>query len=134
MAMISWSIRFKEAGYTPEQLKLLAVEYHQDLVEEQVTPAQFDEAAKIVRRRCKWFPKFAEIMEAVNEYRSKPRPTSDIAMIADHTSEHDLTPEEIARNKERIELITDMLAGKISAEEAEGRIRALEIKHFGERG
>ena len=40
-------------------------------------------------------------------------------MIADKTLRHDLTPEEIAANRRRVKAITDMLAGKLSMEDAE---------------
>lgn len=134
-AVYSWSIRFREAGYANEQLARLSQEYFEDLQSEGVTERQFEHAASAVRKRCRFFPKMCDILQAVQEYRERPpQPRSDLAQIEATTSNHDLTPEEIERNKARMKTITDMLAGKLSADEA---VRAVEaqthIEEFGKR-
>ncbi|RLB91966.1 MAG: hypothetical protein DRH10_00620 [Deltaproteobacteria bacterium] len=111
-------MRFREANYKPEQLRFLSREYHEDLVDEQVTPEQFHAAVKIVRKRCRFFPKMVEILEAVREHRSKPPAPSNRLQIAEHTHLGDKTPEDIAKAKKRLRAISSMIAGKITLEEA----------------
>lgn len=122
-AVYSWSIRFRSAGYGPEQLAWLSDEYFDDLQSEYVTKAQFDAAARMVRKRCRFFPTMADVLEAVQEIRRNPQlmapVSSDVAQIEEHTAKRDnLTPEEIARNQERLNYIKEMLAGKMSIDDA----------------
>jgi hypothetical protein len=125
-AVYSWSIRFREAGYANEQLARLSQEYFEDLQSEGVTERQFEAAANSARKRCRFFPKMCDILQAVQEYRERPpQPKGGIEQIESTSSRHDLTPEEVERNKARLKTITDMLAGKLSADEA---VRAVEAQ------
>lgn len=66
------AIRFPFAGYTPDQIRLLSREYHEDLVGE-MCQEDFNSAIRIVRKRAKFFPSVAEIIEACQEAkRSEP--------------------------------------------------------------
>lgn len=131
-AVYSWSIRFKSAGHTLDQLSRLSTEYLEDLQSEGVTLRQFEAAALSVRKRCRFFPSMADILEAVKEYRANPPvATSGALQIAEVTSNHDLTPEELERNEERVRLITEALAGRLSFEEAEREVERIgHIKEF----
>lgn len=60
-ALFSLSLRFKEAGYTVDQLELLSREYHEDLGG--ITAEDFDVAIKEGRRDWRWFPKIPDIRE-----------------------------------------------------------------------
>lgn len=122
-AVYSWSIRFKSAGYMNEQLARISTEYLEDLQSEGVTLRQFEVATLMVRKRCRFFPSMADILDAVKEYRAKPPVAASGALqIADTTSHHDLTPEEIERNRERVEMIKLVFhpdpAKRVSVEEA----------------
>ena len=132
-AVYSWSIRFPGAKYTNEQLARLSTEYHEDLVDEGVTRMQFEAAEREVRKRCRFFPVMSEILAAVEQVRSAPpAPRTNRLQIADTTSHHDLTPEEIKRNKERIGEILQMLAGQKSIDEAVEAVQSkTHIKEFG---
>ena len=131
-AVYSWSIRFRSAGYGNEQLALISKQYHEDLVDEGVTLKQFHVAERSVRKRCRFFPAMADILDAVKEYRECPPRSnqSGALQIEDTTSRHDLTPEEVTRNKERVGMIVGALAGRITWEEAEKGVAALQ--HIGE--
>ncbi len=119
-AVYSWSIRHPEAGYTNEQLARIAHEYHEDLVSEGVTAREFESVAREARKRCRFFPKMVDLLDALQQHRKRPpeQPTSGAIRIEEVTSHHDLTPEEIERNKARVKAITNMLAGKITMDEA----------------
>lgn len=127
-AVASWTLRFPETKYSPQQLKLIAQEYHEDLVDEHVTTGEFAEAAKEVRKRARWFPKMVDILGAVNERRQRHEQTMcGKIMIEGKTSRHDLTPEEVDANRRRVKAITDMLAGKLSIQDAEKAVVAPEV-------
>ena len=133
-AVYSWSLRFPSQK-SNEHLARISHEYFEDLQSEGVTLKQFEAAALIVRKRCRFFPLMADILEAVQQYRERPpQPQINAMQIEDVTSNHDLTPEEIKRNKERIDEILQMLAGKKSIDEAVEAVRSkTNIKEFGEK-
>ena len=135
-AVYSWSIKNREAGYTNDQLAFLSREYFEDLQSEGVTSRQFEAAEKDVRKRCRFFPKMADFLEAVQRVREKPPAIEyDQEQLPDTTSNHDLTHEEIARNKERIKHITDMLSGKLTMDQAvEAQDKTTHIKEFANNG
>ena len=129
----SWSIRFREAGYANEQLARISHEYHEDLVSEHVTTDEFEDAARAVRKRCRFFPKMVDLLAAVEDRRRQqpPAPTASSAIqIEAVTSHHDLTEEEVERNQTRIRAITDMLAGRINMDDAMNAVQNHEIREF----
>ena len=135
-AVYSWSIRFREAGYANEQLARISHEYHEDLVSEHVTTGEFEDAARAVRKRCRFFPKMVDLLAAVEDRRRQQpaAPTASSAIqIEAVTSHHDLTEEEVERNQARVRAITDMLAGKIKMDDAMDVVRNSEIKEFNKR-
>lgn len=110
--LIALSIRFPFAGYTPDQLRLLSREYHEDLVDE-MCREDFDAAIRIVRKRAKFFPTVAEIIEACQEVkRSVPGYAS-----MPYYKEYDVqqyTEEEWQRsNKARIEALAGSCVERI---------------------
>lgn len=117
--MAGWSIRYREAGYTPDQLEFLTDDYLEDLADEQVTSNQFQEAVKLVRKRCRFFPKVADILEAREKVCRNPSRYTNNLQIADTSSEHDLTPEEIDKNLERLKILGQVVTGEITPEEGE---------------
>ena len=133
-AVYSWSIRFREVGYANEQLRSLSEEYFDDLQSEHVTVKEFEASCAHVRKRCRFFPKMADILSAVDEYRKNPPVTIEYRQkqLSDSTSNHSLTPEEIARNKSRIADIQRMLSGELSMDQAISSIEGKShIKEFG---
>ena len=129
----SWSIRFREAGYANEQLARISHEYHEDLVSEHVTTDEFEDAARAVRKRCRFFPKMVDLLAAVEDRRRQQpaAPTASSAIqIEAVTSNHDLTEEEVERNQTRIRAITDMLAGRINMDDAMNAVQNNEIREF----
>ena len=129
----SWSIRFREAGYANEQLARISHEYHEDLVSEHVTTGEFEDAARAVRKRCRFFPKMVDLLAAVEDRRRQQpaAPTASSAIqIEAVTSHHDLTEEEVERTQTRIRAITDMLAGRINMDDAMNAVQNHEIREF----
>jgi hypothetical protein len=125
---------YPESGHNSNTLGRLAFDWFDLLSEEEVTQRQFSAGVRHSVKTCRFFPKVADILEGVAKYRANP-PTlqaTDSLQIADTSSRHDLTPEEIARNKERVAHITAMLSRKITMDDA---VKAVEsatiIKEFG---
>ena len=102
------------------------------LDEEGVTQKQFSFGVRYAVKTCSFFPKVADVLKGVREYRERPpaakEPTN--ALLPDETSRHDLTPEEIERNRSRVQLIVKALAGQMSFDEAERDVAAM--SHIGE--
>lgn len=71
--LISLGIRFPSAGYTPDQLKLLAREWCEDLQGE-MCAEDFDAAIKLVRKQVKFFPSVAEVIEAATSIKESNAP------------------------------------------------------------
>ena len=128
-----WSLEHREAQHSQDSLDVLAVKYAHDLIEEQIGIRELSSACSKASRRWSFFPKMADILKAVDEHRQRPpAPLYEQAQLADTTSNHDLTPEEISRNKERIGEILKMLRKETSVDEA---VEAVKSKnHIGEFG
>ena len=85
-----------------------------------MTQRQFSAGMRHAVKTCRFFPKLVDVLDGVKGYRECPRPAqaTGALQISDSSSQHDLTPEEVARNKERIGEILKMLAGEKSMDEA----------------
>ncbi len=81
----------------------------------------FKIAAEMVLRETKYFPTIKDMFDlrnAVYQVKNNMIKKADgVKRIADGTD--NLSPEEIKQNLEKIEIIFNMLAGKLSATEAE---------------
>jgi len=128
-----WSLEHREAQHSQDSLDVLAAKYTHDLIEERVCLAELSSACAKASRRWSFFPKMADMLKAVDEHRQRPPERRyNQEQLDDTTSNHDLTPEEIDRNKERMKHITDMLAGKLSMNEAiEAVGKSNHIQEFG---
>lgn len=124
---------YPESGHNTTSLGKLAFDWHDLLTEEGVTQKQFSSGVRHAVKTCKFFPKLADVLAGVQQHRERPpQPQINDMQIEDVTSQHDLTPEEIERNKERISDILQMLAGKKSIEEAVEAVQSkTHIKEFG---
>jgi hypothetical protein len=115
----------------------MSQKYLDSLLSEGVTRHQFETAIKEVEKRCRYFPKIIDILTAVEVCRSRvSTPASSGFIQIEATSDvSGITPEEIERNKERIEIISRMLAKNISVDEAvAGVTRKTHIKEFKNHG
>lgn len=124
---------YPEAGHNGQTLSRLAADWLDLLGEEEVTKSQFSAGIRHAVKTCKFFPKVADVLEGVRAHRAnpKPKPKSEALQIADRTSQHDPTPEEVAMNNERLNTIAQMLAGKLSMDDAVNRVEELTtIKEF----
>lgn len=111
----------------------LAFDWHDLLTEEGVTQKQFSAGIRHAVKNCRFFPKLADVLAGVQQYRERPpQPKINAMQIEDVTSNHDLTPEEIERNKQRVAEILSMLAGQKSIDEAVEAVQSkTHIKEFG---
>jgi len=118
-AVIGWNIRFREAGYSQDQLEFLADDYFEDMVDDGVTSEQFKAAAKIVRKKANFFPKVKEILDARAEYCRNPDRfvTDNKKQIATTSSEHDKTPEEIDLSLQILSIAGKLARREITAKD-----------------
>ncbi len=120
---------YPESGHNGATIKRLADDYFEDMIDEGVTLRQFERGISAARKTCRFFPKVFELLVLIREDRGRidQRPTQNRIALPDQTTEHDLTPEEIEKNKKRIKVITDMLAKKLTIEEAEEMVKSPEV-------
>lgn len=116
---------FPEAGHNGETIPHLAEQWQDLLADEDVAEPEFRWAMRRAKKRCRFFPKIADIMEGVTEYREHPPARIDAAHRLPQESSVPLSPEEIERNKARLEIIGQQAARKITAEEAAIRMAKL---------
>ena len=126
---------YPESGHNATSIAKLAFDWHDLLNEEGVTQKQFSAGVRYAVKTCRFFPKLADVLAGVQQYRERPpQQRIDALQIEDVTSNHDLTPEEVERNKERVAEILSMLAGQKSIDEAVAAVEAKNhIKEFGAR-
>lgn len=114
-----WSIEHSEKILSDAQKVLVAKSLYERLCAEGVTEECFKWASRKAGTFCRFFPKTADVMVQVEEYRKNP-PRNALA-ISEATSYHDPTPAEIERNMELIDICKLALCGKITHEEAAQR-------------
>lgn len=121
-------VLYPEAGHNGETLNFLAELWQDLLADEDVSEPEFLWAMRRAMKKCRFFPKIADIMEGVDKYREEP-PTKVTypAHMLPQQSAVALSPEEIARNKAKLEVIKLQLARQITTEEAEQRIMELDM-------
>ena len=117
-AMKGWAIRFKDRAPTPLEMTILAEEYHQDLVSERVSSEVFHEISKIIRKRNKFFPKMAEILEYQEEAERDMRQQLRWERSKNQRIEHTEIPRSRDFGLLCIKNINLMLKGKITQDEA----------------
>lgn len=131
-ALVRLLNHYPESGHNSQTLANLAVDWVDLLDEEGVTQKQFAFGVRHAVKTCSFFPKVADVLKGVREYRERPpatiEPTS--TMLTDETSRHNLTPEEVERNRSRVQLIVKALSGQMSFDEAERDVAAM--SHIGE--
>ena len=98
---------YPESGHNLNTLGRLSFDWFDLLKEEGVTRPQFSAGIRHAVKTCRFFPKLADVLDGVKNYRTNPpAPRSAALQIEEHTAtSNSWTPEEIARNMERIEMI-----------------------------
>lgn len=99
-----------------------------------MTRKQFSAGMRHAVKTCRFFPKLVDVLDGVRSYRESPTTVhaNTAPQISDSTSHHDLTPEEVARNKERIGEILKMLSREKSMDEVIAAVESMgHIKEFG---
>lgn len=127
---------YPESGHNSNTLARLAFDWFDLLSEEDVTQRQFSAGIRHAVKTCRFFPKLADVLEGVANYRSNPntRPLPNGALqIEEHTATTaNLTPEEVERNKARVRSIVAMLSRKITMDDAVKAVEsATTIREFG---
>lgn len=131
-ALVRLLNHYPESGHNNQTLANLAVDWVDLLDEEGVTQKQFAFGVRHAVKACSFFPKVADVLKGVREYRERPPEAKNLAnsLLAEETSRHDLTPEEVERNQARVQLIVKALAGNMSFEDAEREVAGM--GHIGE--
>jgi len=114
------SLRYPEAGYSPEQLLVLAEGFFEDLTDENISQEDFELFVRTTRKVCKFFPKMSDILDVRKKERERGETGKGRKKVSGQLEERtaDLTPEEVARNLRHIEIIKKMLAGDLSMDDA----------------
>ncbi len=136
MALLKLVVHYPEAGHTGETIALISEDYFEDLTSEQVALNQFQAAMKIVRKRCKFFPKVADILEAKEEYCRNPERFggSSTLQIMATSSQHDPTSEELELSAKIREIAGKAVRHEISFEEhdfLQEELKAAKMKFYG---
>ena len=118
-------VLYPEAGHNGNTIPALAEQWRDLLADEDVAEPEFVWAMRRAKKKCKYFPNIADIMEGVTEYREHPPARIDAAHRLPQESAVPLSPEEIERNKQRIDILAAQMARKITAEEAAIRMAKL---------
>lgn len=123
-------VLYPEAGHNGNTISVLAEQWRDLLADEDVSEPEFLWAVRRAKKKCRFFPKPADILEGVNEYRERLPDRVDEARRLPQSSAVALSPEEIRRNKERLEIIAMQAAKKISPEDATRRLSRLMPNSF----
>lgn len=120
--LLRLAAHYPEAGHNGTTIRIIAEDYHHDLVSEGVSPQNFREAVVEARKRTAFFPKVSDILKAHHEIVSRPQPASRVAgLIAETTRER--SEEETALAKRNFAIIGRMARGEITQEQADDLMR-----------
>lgn len=107
--------RYPDQRATAAELLRLTDEWVEDLDAESISAVEFVAAAKIVRRRCRWWPRLADVVEAVAEIRAEAsRYPSSQSIPWNGEGKLVEDPDEIAL---RSDVIRRIIAGEITWQE-----------------
>jgi len=106
---------YPEAGHNGDSLRQISADYFEDLTDDRTSQAEFLQAVKLARRRCKFFPKIADIIELRNELRANPI-RKPVAGLIEESMER--TPEMQAEGELNLEIIRVMISQHVNPEEA----------------
>ncbi len=116
MALVRLYSHYPESGHDLDGLQQIAADYFEDLTDDRTSQEEFLQVVKLARRRCKFFPKIADIIELRNELRANPIRKPVAGLIAEESLVK--TPEMIAAGKRNCEIVGLMLAHGIDEKEA----------------
>jgi hypothetical protein len=123
------SIRYPESNYTPAQIAVIAKGWYEDCVDVGLTENDFKAASRKVRKFSRFFPKFDQILEETRIVFAERRRADELnrskLMIEEYSTGR--TEEELAQDKRRVKIIEELLAGKLSMDEAERQQNAIAI-------
>lgn len=109
---------YPEAGHNGKSISILADDWFDLLSEEDVSSTEFAAALRQAKKRCRFFPKLADLMENIREIRANP-PVIDQDRQLTAQGEAPMSQEQIDRNVRRLKILADQIAGKITADEAD---------------
>lgn len=115
---------YPEAGHNGGTLNGVARDYFEDLTEDRTSAEEFADAVKLARRRCKFFPKIADIIELREELRAAPirKPVAGLIEAESLVK----TPEMMEEGKRNCKIVRLMLEHGISNEAAEKMLNKTE--------
>jgi hypothetical protein len=119
----TWSVTFPGAK-TDDEKEIISAKFHTALAP-LFNEAEFLDAARAVEKQVEFFPvikHFLDVREQVFAARQRIRAKSAPALPEETDN---LSPEEIEQNREKAEIITQMLAGKLSIDDAVKRQEAI---------
>jgi hypothetical protein len=112
-----WNITFPGNRDRSEQ-DIIAAKFHQALSPE-FNDEEFLDAARAVEKEVEFFPVIKNFMAVRDAVHSARRRRAALSTPALPEETGGFTPEEIAQNQRKVAIIRDMLAGKLSIDEAE---------------
>lgn len=118
MALLKLVVHYPEAGHNGKTIALISEDYLSDLSNEGMTLQQFKDTVDHVRKSCGFFPKVKDMIESWRYISAHPPRRNSSLQIADTSSEHDLTPEEVELSEKLRRIALKAVAGKLSPGEA----------------
>lgn len=107
---------YPEAGHNGDSLRQISADYFEDLTDDRTSSEEFAEVVKLARRRCKFFPKIADIIELRNELRANPTRKPVAGLIEEESMVK--TPEMMEAGRLNCKIVQVMLDLGISDTEA----------------
>ena len=107
---------YPEAGHNGDSLRQISADYFEDLTDDRTSAEEFADAVKLARRRCKFFPKIADIIEFRNELRANPIRKTVAGMIGEESLVK--TPEMMEEGRFNCKVVSVMLDRGVSDTEA----------------
>lgn len=115
---------YPEAGHNDKTLRVTAKEWAELLDAWEASGREFMDALTVVKTRCNFFPKPADLKSALDWIREHPPRVPESHRLPEYTFGHE-SAERREKTQKAIDIITAQLTKKITPDEAARRIAAL---------
>ena len=128
-SLVKLSAHYPEAGHNVSTMRVLAADYFDAFKDWSVET--YNSALRMARKKCRFFPKIADIEAASNEacelariqHEEEAARNKEVLFIEEYGSYND--EEMIARNKKALSVMGKVAGGEISMEEADRQLEEI---------
>jgi hypothetical protein len=120
-AIVRLLYHYPNSGINPKAMEVIAEDWHMDFNHAKISPEMFARMTVLARRRCKFFPTEADMLDCMKEIKGMDTQRSNVVML---TEPETMTDEQSEIGLARIRMAISLVNSGISPDEAAERMKA----------